>query len=158
MARGFTIIELMLTLVVLGAMLAIGMPSLIKVIDGQRVKTAASDLHVSLTLARSEAIKRNATVQVVPVNAADWSRGWSVTAGASVLMVQDPYTSVSFTGPGAAVAYLGTGRMNSAAAVGFFIKSSAQPGVAARCVQIEPSGRPSVRMDKDGNSADGVCG
>ena len=156
-ATGFTIIELMLTMVVLGVMLAIGMPSLVGIMDSQRVKTAASDLHVSLTLARSESIKRNATVQVVPVSAADWSQGWSVTAGASVLLVQDAYRNVTFTGPAAAVAYVGTGRINGAA-VAFFIRSANAPQVSARCVQVEPSGRPSVRMDKDGNSADGVCG
>ena len=155
--NGFTIIELMLTLVILGVMLAIGMPSLIKVIDSQRVKTAASDLHVSLMVARSEAIKRNANVQVVPVNTANWANGWSVVAGASVISTQDAYTSVTMTGPAAAVTYVGTGRI-SGTAVSFFLRSTNVAQVAARCVQIEPSGRPSVRIDKDGNSGDGVCG
>lgn len=155
--QGFTIIELMLTLVVLGVMLSIGMPSLIRVVDSQRVKTAASDLHVSLTLARSEAIKRNAAVQVVPVDTTNWSRGWSVTAGGSTLSTQEAYSAVTFTGPAASVTYIGTGRINGTA-VAFFIKSANAATVPARCVQVEPSGRPSVRMDKDGNSADGVCG
>ena len=102
---GFTIIELMITMVIIGVVLAIGMPSMKNLIVSQRVKTAASDLHVSLTLARSEAIKRNAQVQVVPVNTANWAQGWSVKAGAATLSTQDAYTNISFSGPAASVSY-----------------------------------------------------
>ena len=72
-------------------------------------------------------------------------------------MTQDPYQNVAFTGPAANVTYVGTGRMTGTAVL-FFIHSTDAPAIAARCVQIEPSGRPSVRVDGDGNSADGVCG
>ena len=154
---GFTIIELMLTMVVLGVMLAIGMPSLNNLIVSQRVKTAASDLHVALTLARSEAIKRNATVQVEPVDTANWSRGWSVKAAGATLSTQDAYSNLTFTGPAASVSYVGTGRM-SGAAVSFVIRATSSANVPQRCVQVVPSGRPNVRIDKDGNYTDGVCG
>jgi type IV fimbrial biogenesis protein FimT len=155
--RGFTIIELMLTLVVIGAVLAIGMPSMANLVTSQRVKTAASDLHISLTLARSEAIKRNATVQVEPVDTANWAKGWSVKAAGATLSTQEAYSNITFTGPAASVSYVGTGRM-SGAAVSFVIRATSSTTVPLRCVQVEPSGRPSVRIDKDGNYADGVCG
>jgi type IV fimbrial biogenesis protein FimT len=154
---GFTIIELMLTLVVVGVLLAIGMPSMANLVTSQRVKTAASDLHVSLTLARSEAIKRNATVQVEPVDTSNWAKGWSVKAAGTTLSTQDAYSNLTFTGPAASVSYVGTGRM-SGAAVSFVIRATSSSTVPLRCVQVEPSGRPSVRIDKDGNYADGVCG
>lgn len=156
-AKGFTIIELMLTVVVLGVMLAIGLPSLGNLVISQRVKTAASDLHVSLTLARSEAIKRNATVQVEPVDATNWSKGWSVKAAGATLSTQEAYSNLTFTGPAASVSYIGTGRM-SGTAVSFVIRATSSTAVPLRCVQVEPSGRPSVRIDKDGNYTDGVCG
>src|SRR5260221_485321 len=54
-------------------------------------------------------------------------------------------------------ANVGAGTMTGTAVL-FFIHSTEAPAIAARCVQIEPSGRPSVRVDGDGNSADGVCG
>lgn len=155
--NGFTIIELLLTLVVLGVLVAIGMPSMGNLIISQRVKTAASDLHVALTLARSEAIKRNATVQVEPVDTANWARGWSVKAAGTTLSTQEAYANLTFTGPAANVSYVGTGRM-SGAAVSFAIRSTTATSIPQRCVQVEPSGRPSVRIDKDGNYTDGVCG
>ena len=156
-AKGFTIIELLIAIAVLGVLVSLGVPSMRNLIITQRVKTAASDLHVSLTFARSEAIKRNATVQVEPVDTSDWSKGWSVKAAGATLTTQDKYINVAFTGPAAAVSYVGTGRM-SGAAVSFFIRSPDATSIPARCVQIEPSGRPSVRIDKDGNYTDGTCG
>ena len=50
-----------------------------------------------------------------------------------------------------------TGRITGAA-VSFYIRTTAASTVPSRCVQVEPSGRPSVRVDKDGNFTDGVCG
>jgi len=155
--RGFTVVEMLMTVTLLAVLVALGAPNLRNLMISQKVKTAASDLHLSLSLARSEAIKRNAAVDIVPVSTADWSQGWSVKAGTSVLMTQDPYKNVAFTGPAANVTYVGTGRMTGTAVL-FFIHSTDAPAIAARCVQIEPSGRPSVRVDGDGNSADGVCG
>lgn len=146
-----------MVMVVVGVVLALAAPNMRNLVVGQRVKTAVSDLHVSLTFARSEAIKRNGTVDVVPVDAANWSLGWSVRSGATVLASQDPYQSLTFTGPAGNVSYLGTGRISGTATVSFFIKATDHPAVRARCVHVDPSGRPAVRMDNDGDSSDGVC-
>lgn len=156
-SAGFTIIELLIVVAIVGVLATLGAPNLRDLVVSQRVKTAASDLHLSLILARSEAIKRNATVQVVPVNTANWSLGWSVAAGSDVLSRQDAYSNVTFTGPAANVAYVGTGRI-SGTAVSFFIRATSVATITARCVQIEASGRPGIRLDKDGNYTDGVCG
>jgi len=155
--KGFTLIELMLVMVVVAVVVAIAAPNLRSVVVTQRVKTVATDLHTDLTLARSEAIKRNAGVDVVPVNTANWAQGWSVRFGATVLSSQQAYPEVTLTGPAASVSYLGTGRMSGTAAVSFFIKATSYPAVTARCIYVEPSGRPAVRADRDGDSSDGVC-
>ena len=79
-AAGFTIIELMLVLTVLGVLAAMALPSLSDLVKGQRVKTASSDVYASLIYARSEAIKRAADVAVVPnTPTGDWAAGWKVT-------------------------------------------------------------------------------
>lgn len=158
-AKGFTVIELLIGIAVLGVLASLSVPSMRNLVISQRVKTAASDLHVSLTLARSEAIKRNAAVLVEPVNTANWALGWSVKAGTETLSTQQAYPNVVFTGPAASVSYVGTGRVSGVtAAISFAVRSDTATQVPQRCVKIEPSGRPSVRIDTDGNFTDGVCG
>jgi len=178
--RGFTIIELMIVMVVVGVLAALATPSLRDIVVRTRMKTAASDLHTSLVFARSEAIKRNCQINVVPANAADWSQGWSVntTGGApplclippnppagTVLTTQDPYQNIAIRTTNAAytttavanVTFSGTGRESGSAGAGiaFVISSADYPGVPARCVTINPSGRAAVRLDKNGNAANG---
>jgi type IV fimbrial biogenesis protein FimT len=157
--KGFTIIELMVAVAVLAVLVAIAAPNLSSTIVTQRVKTATTDLHTHLSLARSEAIKRNAAVDVVPANTANWAQGWSVKvqSDSTTLFSQQAYPDITFTGPAGSVSYLGTGRISGSATVSFFIKATNQSSVTARCIHIEPSGRPAVRIDKDGDSSDGLC-
>ena len=162
-AKGFTIIELLIGIAVLGVLLSLGIPSMRDLVISQRVKSAASDLHVALTLARSEAIKRNApaatAVLVEPVDTTNWAKGWAVKVqGGETLATQEAYPNIVFTGPAASVAYVGTGRVTSNATLSFAIRSDTATHVPQRCVKIEPSGRPSVRVDADNNFTDGVCG
>jgi type IV fimbrial biogenesis protein FimT len=166
-SRGFTIIELMIVLVMVGVMVAIAAPSMRDLVVRIRIKGAASDLHSSLMMARSEAIKRNAGMQLVPVSAADWALGWSVRVQASgvVLSTQEAYPNVTFTTANAAytatavptVNFSGTGRESGSAGAGIaFVLTSAQfPQIKARCVVLDPSGRPAVRQDADTNPANG---
>ena len=164
---GFTIIELMIVMVVVGVLVSLAAPNLRDLIVRTRLKTAASDLHASVIIARSEAIKRNAGMQVVPADAADWARGWQVRVQASgdVLSVQEPYANVAFTSanaayvPGAvaAITFSGTGRETGSAGAGvaFIIIAPTSPGTPARCVTLDPSGRPQVKQDRDMNLANG---
>lgn len=77
--RGFTLIELMVTVVVLTVVLLITVPSFQNFIATQRVRNASYDLVSALLLARSQAIARNGRVSVgPPQNADDWGDGWIV--------------------------------------------------------------------------------
>jgi type IV fimbrial biogenesis protein FimT len=165
---GFTIIELMIVLVIAGVMATLAAPSLGDLVVRMRLKTAAADLHSSFVLARSEAIKRNAGVQVVANNSANWALGWSVIepAGGSVLSRQDPYANVSFRTTNAAyatvtplanVTFSGTGRETGSAGAGVavVISSSQYPTIHARCVVLDPSGRAAVRQDRDFDASNG---
>jgi type IV fimbrial biogenesis protein FimT len=164
---GFTVVELLMVMVMVGVMAALAAPNMREMIVRIRLKTAASDLHSALIIARSEAIKRNAGMQVVPVDAANWALGWSVRIQASgiVLSTQDMYQNIAFTTgnaayvatPVAAVTYSGTGRETGSAGAGvsFTITAPALPNVKARCVLLDPSGRPAVKQDVDVNPANG---
>lgn len=59
---GFTLIELMVTIAVAAILLAVAVPSFRHLIISNRLTTAANDVVTALTVARSESIKRNASV------------------------------------------------------------------------------------------------
>lgn len=77
-SRGFSLIELMTVVAIAAIVLAIGVPALQGLVQGQRLSAAASSLYSSLSLARSEAIKRGARVDVLPADGSNWASGWTV--------------------------------------------------------------------------------
>jgi type IV fimbrial biogenesis protein FimT len=73
--KAFTLIELMVTLAVLGVIAAIAVPSFDQFQRGARASSDVSAITTALALARSEAVRRNRPVCVV---SADWGAGWQV--------------------------------------------------------------------------------
>ncbi len=62
--RGFTLIELMVTIVIVAILLGIAVPEFSTFMKNNRIATAASELLADLALARSEAGKRGQNVTV----------------------------------------------------------------------------------------------
>ena len=89
-AAGFTLIELMVAIAILGVLVSLGIPSFNNFIQRSRLEAAVSDLSDSFKYARSEAIQRNTAVRVDPV-AGGYNDGWTVLVvdGATELRVHD---------------------------------------------------------------------
>lgn len=64
LSQGLTLIELMATLVVLAVLAVSAAPSLLDLLDRQRLRGAAENLRGDLLLARAEALRRNTPVSV----------------------------------------------------------------------------------------------
>ncbi len=86
-ARGFTLIELMVTLVVVAVLMGIGVPSFQRLQQSTRTSTAFHLLTTSLALARMAAVKQHAQVSVCPSSDGRycrgdtvWDHGWIVFA------------------------------------------------------------------------------
>lgn len=145
--RGFTMVELMVVVGVLAILAGLAVPSFTKLIEGQKIKTAASDLNSSLSRARSEAVKRNKSVTLAPLTGSDWLSGWAIAdpdnAGASV-EVHSPVPGLVVSGP-ASVTYQSSGRLGGGAGVSFDIGTLDAAASARRCVAIDLSGRPYVK-------------
>lgn len=78
-AGGFTLIELMITLVIMAVVITVGVPSFNDFIAGQRVRATASDLMADMAFARAEAIKESRIVVMEPIGGADtWKGGWRI--------------------------------------------------------------------------------
>jgi prepilin-type N-terminal cleavage/methylation domain-containing protein len=96
--RGFTIIELMISLSVIAVLLTVGAPAMKNFFDRQKIKAAGEQLYSDLQLARSEAIARNTSVYInVSANGStSWTYGISDVNNCNLTIV-DPTNTAACT-------------------------------------------------------------
>ena len=87
--QGFTLIELMVTIAIVGVLLVAVLPTLSNTIDGNKVSAESRKMMSTIAFSRSEAVKRNTFVTVCKSSNAtscetgtdaDWHDGWLVFA------------------------------------------------------------------------------
>jgi type IV fimbrial biogenesis protein FimT len=74
-SAGFTLIELMSVLAVLGILVAVAAPSFRDAVTARRLEAGTTQIVNAVRLARAEAIKRAGVVAVRPLSGTDWSSG-----------------------------------------------------------------------------------
>ena len=171
-SSGFTILELMITIAVVGVLAAVALPSFNYTIQNNRVKTAASDAHMSLLLARSEAIKRNNNVKV-SFNSSGWTVAYydpDLTPPDYVTLTDktdlspdvsyDPYLGGTVDSLPQDIVFNRSGRLDTSThtqSIELRFTSSKLTTIPLRCVSLSLSGRPKVETDSDGDATNG-CG
>ena len=140
--RGFTLVELMITLVILAILIGIAVPSYRSTIADQRVRAAMSDLHTALVLARSEAVKRNRQVTLSPAGGG-WNAGWSIAnpGGGDPILSHGLVSGVDIDGTEASIVFSASGRLVGAALE--FEVSSTDDAEALGCLTLGIDGRAS---------------
>lgn len=63
--RGFTLIELMISITLIALLLALGLPSFTQWLQNAQIRTAADSTLAGLQLARAEAVRRNVLVEFI---------------------------------------------------------------------------------------------
>ncbi|MDO9167105.1 MAG: GspH/FimT family pseudopilin [Rhodoferax sp.] len=76
--RGFTLVELMVTMALVAALMAVAVPSFTAFQRNSELSSFTNTLLSGINAARSEAMKRGMYAMVVPIDGANWSSGWQV--------------------------------------------------------------------------------
>lgn len=99
--NGFTLYELLVTLMIVGMVMAVGLPNLTSFAQNSRVTATANDLHASFYLARSEAARSksnitlcasNNSMTAAPTCSGTFDDGWIVFADLDGDIVRDAGT------------------------------------------------------------------
>lgn len=77
-ARGFTLIELMVTLALVAILMMVAVPSFTTFQRNAELTSFSNSFLSGINAARGEAMKRGRNAMVVPADGVNWSSGWTV--------------------------------------------------------------------------------
>lgn len=167
---GMTMIELLVTVAILGATLAIAMPGMTTFITKNKVDAQTIELQRLLLSARNASINSGQPVTVCPLNgnacSANWQNEISVFINgddpATYNVADDELVKIKAKiedsdkltfSDGNSIVYLPTGRIQNAANVSFVYCPSGDTSLA-RGVEISLSGRAYLTQDTDNDNKD----
>ena len=150
---GFTLVEIMITLGVAAILLSFGVPRFQGMMMNNRITTNTNLMIGSLNLARSEAIKRGARINVISNNATDWKDGWIIQNDVNkevIRTVAALNASMNLVGTPVAASYQyqPNGFIGTVAEQIIIVCDSARTGEFGREITIAISGRASVSNRK----------
>ncbi|MEO7127477.1 MAG: GspH/FimT family pseudopilin, partial [Rhodoferax sp.] len=76
--KGFTLVELLVTVTLVAIALALGVPSFTAFQRNAELTSAANSLVAAVNATRGEAMKRGMRAMMIPADGANWSSGWVV--------------------------------------------------------------------------------
>lgn len=161
---GFSIIELMISITIVAILLVIAAPSLRDALLSSKLSAQANNLVASATLARSEAIKRNAsTTLCIPDSTftscaaaavGGWEQGWIVLSGTTVIARQQgaPLGFSIVEASGVSTVNFMPDIIRAAPNSWKICRASPGAGTQERVVTVSITGRPTIAK-----TTDGVC-
>lgn len=145
-ARGFTLVELMVTLAVAAILLAIAAPSFKRVIVSTNLADVNNALAGDLAYARTEAVSRQTSIAVT-ASAGSWQNGWKVAvpaSGATAATVLRVHAAIPaqyvVSASSAGVTYKAQGLPASTSGACFTISPKPATNGQPRYLQVLPAG------------------
>lgn len=154
---GFTLLELMITLVIAALLVAIAVPSFDDVTLSGKLSASANDLVAGVALGRSEAIKRNSVASMcVSANGSScgsgpWEQGWIIIAGGTVIQKHPAAPSgLKVTSSVTRIDFQPSGVGNTQASI-TVCRALPKPGLQERVISVSATGRAFVNKTATGN-------
>lgn len=142
--RGFTLVELLITVALVAILAVVAAPSFTTYAANQRVKAASFELMSALNLARSEALKRNRNATLA-AQTGGWINGWLVQVGGTTLRSWAAPTKLAIADGGeTSVVFRPDGRASTALKL-TVCDEAGSAEVWQRIVTLDPSGRPNIK-------------
>ncbi len=157
-AKGFTLVELMITIAVLAVLTAIAFPSFMGTIRSNRVATATNELLSTIALARTEAVRSRqrgsicATTNGTACDGGSWNSGWlvwidvdgnsNVNGTETVIRYVQAHPQLNLVGSVVVLAFDGRGRSVTGGQT-LDVRPQGQT-TPVRCVILGPTGQTRV--------------
>lgn len=154
---GLTLVELLVTITIMGILLAIAVPSFMDVTLNSKLDSIPNRFAASANLARSEAIKRNTTVTLCTPSTATattcagtgtggWGTGWIILAGSTVV-AREASPPDGFVLNGIQTLVFQPSGVGTTSATMTVCRSTPSVGAYKRTIDINITGRINVTKD-----------
>jgi len=178
---GFTLVELLITIVISAILLTIAAPTFNNQVQQSHISGHVTDMIAALNLARSEAVKTGAAVTMCrstdqascSTGAAGWESGWivfydpnfnaTVDSGETVLRAYSPFTNgdtaavASGNGMANSMTFFGNGRTTFSGSVVTVCPGGTTATTNCQYICVNSQGRPRVDSATQ-YASDTICG
>lgn len=142
--QGFTIVELMLTIVIMGILATVAVPSFREAAERAALRSAATDMIVAINTARAQAVASRESINLRSTDNADWGNGWTIDYPLAVQEKDQNFVpkngiTVVETGANQTAEFRSTGLLNTA--LTFQICNTNLVGEPGREISVTRAGR-----------------